>query len=89
MENVIEHAANFVGEDEIIHVNHLPRVITGFKKTNGIQDFEAQIMDEVERETLVDALHNNNGSRVKAAKDLGISRTSLYEKMEKHNIAVE
>ena len=46
-------------------------------------------MDEVERETLVDALHNNNGSRVKAAKALGISRTSLYDKMEKHNIAVE
>ena len=46
-------------------------------------------VEEIERETIVNALHNNNGSRVKAAKALGISRTSLYEKMEKHNIAVE
>ncbi|MBR6529260.1 MAG: sigma 54-interacting transcriptional regulator [Firmicutes bacterium] len=87
LENVIEHASNFVGEDGIIQVSHLPRVITGFEKHSEIKTLK-QIVDEVERETLVNALHNNNGSRVKAAKALGISRTSLYEKMEKHNIAV-
>ena len=88
LENVIEHASNFVGEDGIIQVNHLPKVITGFEKHSEIKTLK-QIVEEIERETIVNALHNNNGSRVKAAKALGISRTSLYEKMEKHNIAVE
>lgn len=88
LENVIEHAANFVGSDGIIHVNNLPKVITGLEKSSEIKTLK-QIVDEIERQTIVNALHNNNGSRVKAAKALGISRTSLYEKMEKHNIAVE
>ena len=88
LENVIEHAANFVDEDGIIQVNHLPRVITGFAKRSETKTLK-QIVDEAERESIVNALHDNNGSRVKAAKALGISRTSLYEKMEKHNIAVE
>ena len=88
LENVIEHAANFVGSDGIIHVNNLPKVVTGLEKSSEIKTLK-QIVDEIERQTIVNALHNNNGSRVKAAKALGISRTSLYEKMEKHNIAVE
>ena len=88
LENVIEHAANFVGSDGIIHVNNLPKVVTGLEKGSEIKTLK-QIVDEIERQTIVNALHNNNGSRVKAAKALGISRTSLYEKMEKHNIAVE
>lgn len=88
LENVIEHAANFVGSDGIIHVNNLPKVVTGLERSSEIKTLK-QIVDEIERQTIVNALHNNNGSRVKAAKALGISRTSLYEKMEKHNIAVE
>ncbi|UGT54961.1 sigma-54-dependent Fis family transcriptional regulator [Nocardia asteroides] len=38
-------------------------------------------IDRAERDVIVDGLRRNNGNKVKAAQDLGISRTTLYAKM--------
>ena len=88
LENVIEHAANFVDEGGLIQTNHLPNNVTGIVESSEIKGLK-EIMAGVERQTIVDALMKQGGSRTKAAKALGLSRTSLYEKMEKHNIRLD
>jgi DNA-binding NtrC family response regulator len=47
------------------------------------------LVDEYERRLIVDALEQSNGVKSRAAKILGIKRTTLVEKMKKKNIAFE
>jgi two-component system, NtrC family, response regulator HydG len=41
---------------------------------------------EIEKQTLQMALNNNNGSVLKASKELDIARQTMYNKMQKHNL---
>jgi transcriptional regulator of acetoin/glycerol metabolism len=43
-------------------------------------------MDQIEKEVLTNSLILAKGNKSEAAEALGISRTSLYEKLNKHNI---
>lgn len=85
LENVIEHAANFVDEGGMIQTKHLPGNITGIEESSEIKGLK-EMLAEVERQAIIDALMKQGGSRTKAAKVLGLSRTSLYEKLEKYDI---
>ena len=88
LENVIEHAANFVDEAGIIQLKHLPSNISGMTEKPETKGLKA-LLAETERQAIIDALIKHSGNRVKAAKALGLSRTSLYEKMDKHDIRFE
>ncbi|MFI5436421.1 sigma-54-dependent Fis family transcriptional regulator [Rhodococcus baikonurensis] len=44
------------------------------------------ILEYVEREAIVKSLEENDGNRVRAAKSLGIARSSLYRKMKMYKI---
>jgi DNA-binding NtrC family response regulator len=41
---------------------------------------------ETEKQALQIALNNNNGSVLKAAKELGLARQTMYNKMQKYNL---
>jgi DNA-binding NtrC family response regulator len=41
---------------------------------------------EIEKQTLQNALNNNNGSVLKASKELGLARQTMYNKMQKYNL---
>jgi len=43
-------------------------------------------MDEVERQTILNALERNRHNMTRAAEDLGMARTTLYRKMKKYDI---
>ncbi|QQS51834.1 MAG: sigma-54-dependent Fis family transcriptional regulator [Bacteroidota bacterium] len=43
-------------------------------------------LDEVERKIITKVLKQNQGNISKAAKELGLTRTSLYRRMEKHEL---
>jgi transcriptional regulator of acetoin/glycerol metabolism len=46
------------------------------------------MIETSERETILRALQQFSGNRSKAAEALGIGRTTLYRKMQAHNIEV-
>lgn len=52
------------------------------------EDSLAQKMKKVERENIIEALIRNNGNKVKTAADLGISRRTLYNKMDEYKIKI-
>jgi transcriptional regulator of acetoin/glycerol metabolism len=41
---------------------------------------------ETEKQALQIALNNNNGSVLKASKELGLARQTMYNKMQKYNL---
>ncbi len=45
-----------------------------------------QTFDEIEKRALQMALGNNNGSVLKASKELGLARQTMYNKMQKYNL---
>jgi PAS domain S-box-containing protein len=73
-----------------IKPEHLPGRITRLGRMN--EDFvrpDGSLRDtlsDMERQIILDALQSAGGNRKKAAKILGIHRSSLYEKMKQHNV---
>lgn len=85
LENTIERALNMVDEGEFITPRHLPEEITGNKESHHIRPL-AEVIEETERRTIFACLNMLDGNKSETAKRLGISRTSLYEKMNKYNL---
>lgn len=91
LESVLERAFGVI-EDQIIQPYHLPSYL---KKFNPVQqrinerNSLKSIMEDTERNVLIETLTNTGGNKVKAAKLLGISRAGLYQKLEKYNLVEE
>ncbi|MFE0503931.1 sigma-54 interaction domain-containing protein [Peribacillus butanolivorans] len=85
LENIIERALNIVDEEEMIDSKHLPEEITGHKELAPIRTL-AEVMEETERATIFSCLEMTSGNKSETAKRLGVSRTTLYEKMNKYGL---
>ena len=88
MEHVIERAANFLDGEKVIQVQNLPKRITG--KSQHLNDMSLrEYMEDMERKILLETIIENKGNKSAVAKKLRISRTSLYEKLEKYQIHMD
>lgn len=85
LENILERAINFVEDNGEIHFRHLENKIVE-RDVSVYSGSLKEMMENMERETIVRALSYNKGRKTATAKSLGISRTTLYEKMEKYGI---
>lgn len=93
LENVIERAINLT-DQESIELHHLPAFVIAHKPdhlelekqepANFVSLREA--VEDIEKTTILRCLKAVNYNKLKAAKILGISRTSLYEKIEKYQM---
>lgn len=63
-------------EDFII--SHLPQI-------HSLQQ-KPPTFDEIEKQAVQNALNNNNGNVLKASKELGLARQTMYNKIQKHNL---
>ncbi|PKM76505.1 MAG: sigma-54-dependent Fis family transcriptional regulator [Firmicutes bacterium HGW-Firmicutes-15] len=86
LENAIERAANYVWEGEM-DIDHLPPHILHAEKTNHEQSSYQIVLNDVNKEIILDALRKTKGNRSAAAKILKISRSALYEKLSKYGIS--
>lgn len=53
---------------------------------NGGENFDSFNLDDVERQTIEKVIRMHGGNISKAAKDLGLTRASLYRRLSKHGI---
>jgi len=98
LENAIAHAV-VVSHGQIILKEHLPQNITGNKiKIEESKDIIGEdkgvvplndLIAKVEKDMIVKALKSTNGNKSKAARLLGISRKSLFNKIRDYNINIE
>ncbi|SDL99170.1 sigma-54 interaction domain-containing protein [Halarsenatibacter silvermanii] len=96
LENVIGQAMiHMQMEEEIIRPEHLPGLeirdqppeAATDRIPSSLEDRSLkEIMDETEKNLIIEALNSTEGSRKKAAEKLGISVRSLYYKMDKYGI---
>ena len=83
LENSIEHAVVLARGGRIERAD-LPASIRNVARTNSA--YEAPILEETERAALERVLVDCNWNKKKAARRLGISRTTLYSKLRKYRI---
>ncbi|MHC4560149.1 MAG: sigma 54-interacting transcriptional regulator [Planctomycetota bacterium] len=86
LENCIERAV-LMCDGEVIRSEHLPPSLQMVKKTESVTRRSlTEIIENKERELIVDALKKFGGQQRKAAKDLGITERILGYKINKYNI---
>jgi transcriptional regulator with PAS, ATPase and Fis domain len=86
LENVLERAINLADGDIILPL-HLPYYITQAKlnkrkKVGTLRD----IVEETEKEMILTVLKETKGNKLKTSEILDISRSSLYDKLEKYGL---
>lgn len=85
LRNVLLRA--ILAAEDVLDVNHLPPELTKNKLGSEIISFRAGTpLSEVERTMILQTLNAVNGNKLKAAEILGITRRSLYNKLEDYNI---
>lgn len=88
LENVIERSINLLDTDLIIKPKHLPTRLTRKKSKTylmGNRNLKT-IVEDVEKEVIMECLEKTKGNKNKAAKILGISRVGLYKKIERYGL---
>jgi transcriptional regulator with PAS, ATPase and Fis domain len=89
LKNVVNFAVNNLGPDEVVvQLTHLPLSFLKRGKDSSLLPLTAyqpfkEAMQHKEKEILQEALRATSGNKMAAAKLLGISRSVLYEKLEK------
>jgi arginine utilization regulatory protein len=100
LEHIIESAMNLVEENEkTLKFKHLSTYLqqkfstinTFFvkeknKETYSLEKSLHEILDEVEKQVIIERLLKNEGNITQTAKDLGIFRQALQYRMKKHHI---
>jgi DNA-binding NtrC family response regulator len=76
--------ASLLCQGEMVLPEHLPsRVRAEAAAPAGVEPAEAQRLEEVERQTILQTLRKNNFNRTETAKALGISRRTLVYKLQR------
>ena len=92
LRNALELAVCVTQDGNVIDLDHLPRHITASKPRAHMEEehqgltLNAEI-DAREIQLIKKALTNCRGNKLRAAKMLGISRSSLYNKIKRYEIA--
>ncbi len=61
-------------------------ILTPPKKQGSEQEFETFNLDDIEKNIILKVLKQNQGNITQAAQELGLTRTSLYRRMEKYEL---
>lgn len=85
LENIIERAFILCRED-IIQMQHLGRGSNLFPQSACLDNSFCESCKMNEAQTIEEALKRNNNNRLKAAKDLGIHKSTLFRKMKRLGI---
>ncbi|MTI68721.1 MAG: PAS domain-containing protein [Firmicutes bacterium] len=91
LENVIERAINLLDSGLSIDIEHLPSRLTNVKvkKIKRGSRYLKEVIEDVEREVIVDCLEECEWNKNKASRILGISRAGLYNKINQYGLKEE
>jgi DNA-binding NtrC family response regulator len=82
LRNAVERAA-LLSRGEMVLPEHLPGRLRGALPAGAVPPSDAGRLDEVERQTILQALRRNDFNRTETAKALGISRRTLLYKLQR------
>ncbi len=82
LQHAVERAV-ILSEDKILHFNDFT---TDSKNIPQTASNDTLNLDEIEKRYILKAIQKNNGNITHAARDLGITRTALYRRLEKYGL---
>jgi PAS domain S-box-containing protein len=100
LENVLGRAMmNMRYQDDVVRVEHLPPMVAGDFPSQRDNGERLQVgpgdsaplrdaLDSAERRAILEALEKAGRNKTRAARTLGISIRTLYNKLEKHGVSV-
>ena len=89
LENILERLLNLV-EEKVMGVEHLPPYLWQHIESNhylATGPNLGSMTAEVEKEAIINALKATKNNRSKAAKMLGLHRSTFYEKLNRYNLS--
>lgn len=94
LQNILERAMNLLDEDQWISVTQLPQqlkvsgnaTLYGGALQSAYEGTLQSAVEKLEKEMMQSALVSNKGNKVRAAKQLGMSRASFYQKLERYQL---
>ena len=87
LENVIERAVLMSSGPEVKPEAHYPVETEVEENPLPLRQATREVKENVERQKIMEALQKAAGNRSRAARFLGISRATLYEKIKTYNLA--
>jgi len=87
LENVIERAVNLV-DGMVIEPHHFG-ALSPPNRRGIFADSKATRLEDIEKQTILEAIKDKNFNLASASKVLGICRATLYKKIKKYNIRIE
>jgi DNA-binding NtrC family response regulator len=84
LRNVLERILILSTDDDEIRLHHLPPEVGLAPEAPHLD--QAMTLKEMERRAIVVALERNDGNRSRTARQLGISRAALYDKLERYRL---
>ncbi len=86
LENCIERAV-LITRDNVLYAHHLPPTLqTASQSGTALRGSLQEMLDNYEREILIDALKSARGNRAKAARNLGITERIIGLRVNKFNL---
>jgi transcriptional regulator with PAS, ATPase and Fis domain len=85
LENIIEHAF-ILRKEGLITPKDLPPELSERRDTRPPTGQKASLLRRAEADTILRALEKHDGNRIKAARELGIDRTTLWRKMKRFGL---
>jgi len=84
LENVIESSVHLTNS-EYIQLEDLPDLFQR-EDVPSMNGHLKELLERTERQAIVSALKKTNGDKIKAAKLLGVGKSSFYEKLKKYHL---
>ncbi|GFR34713.1 helix-turn-helix domain-containing protein [Thermobrachium celere] len=81
LENILERAINLSITDTI----EVDDILLDFTKSVERRKLK-DILEETEKNIIIEALKRNNGDKKKTMEELGIKKSAFYEKLKKYDI---
>ena len=86
LENCIENIVNLNGKTTFVFNDN--NITCNTTKSDNSFEYEMCSLDDLEVKAIMHCINNCNGNITKAAKVLGINRSTIYTKLRKHNINI-
>lgn len=88
LENVIERAINLLDADISIMPKHLPEkmIKSKVKKYSLENNYLKNVVENIEKDLIMESIKKTNGNKKETAKILGLSRAGLYKKLNRYNL---
>lgn len=83
LQHAIERAI-IMGEGPVLESDDF--ILSQSRRKHSDFEIDSYNLDDIERKIITKVLKQHQGNITKAAKDLGLTRTSLYRRMEKHEL---